>query len=129
MPHSSKKLDISPVPYVHPIPYSKFVQYKPLPDASGWDDDYAVIKIFCPNWCKNAPKLVVLRSVEQSIEKKKQQLECDETHDCGPYLQEMVLHSLHMVSILLNPEYKQKTIWYQDKLWELNVCTVWEVWL
>ncbi len=46
--------------------------------------------------------------------------------DGDPYLMEMVLHNLCTVSIFsfnmpLNPEYKQKTIWYQDKLGKSNV--------
>ncbi len=57
----------------------------------------------------DAPELDVLSLVEQVIEAKKQQLGYDEMHDGDPYLQDMVLHNLGMVSIFgcnkhLNPE-------------------------
>ncbi len=34
-----KELDICPVPYVNPIPYSKFIKYKDLTYSNRWEDD------------------------------------------------------------------------------------------
>ncbi len=50
----------------------------------------------------------------------------NETYDEDPYLQEMVLCSLRVVSIFgcnkpLSVECKRRTIWYQDKLWKSSV--------
>ncbi len=99
------------VPHVHPIPYSKYIQYEDLPDASGWEDDDLVRKTGGPNWCKDTPDLVVSKAVEEAIKAKKKELGYDETYNEDPYLQEMVLCSLHTVSIFgcnkpLNPECK-----------------------
>ncbi len=115
-----------PVPRVHPIPYSKFIQYKDLPDASGWEDDDLVRKTCGPNWCKDDPDLVVSKAVEDVIRAQKIVLGYNETYDEDTYLQEMVLCSLHVVSLFgcnkpLNPECKWRSIWYQDKLWKSNV--------
>ena len=87
------------VPHVHLIPYSKFIQYEDLPDASGWEDDDSVRKTCGPNWCKDAPDLVVSKAVAEVISAQKIVLGYNETYDEDPYLQEMVHCSLHMVSI------------------------------
>ncbi len=113
-----------PVPHVHPISYSKFIQYEDFPDASGWEDDDLVRKTCSPNWCKDAPDLVVSKAV--AIRAQKIVLGYNETYDEDPYLQEMVLHSLRMVSIFgcnkpLDLHCNQRTIWYQDKLWKSSV--------
>ena len=115
-----------PVPHVHPIPYSKFIQYEDLPDASGWEDDDLVKKTCRPNWCKDAPDLVVSKAVAEVIRAQKIVLGYNETYDEDPYLQEMVLRSLCVVSIFgcnkpLSFECKRRTIWYQDKLWKSSV--------
>ncbi len=104
-----------PIPHVHPIPYSKYIQYEDLLDASGWEDDDLVRKTCSPNWCKDAPNLVVSKAVGKEIKFKKKELGYDETYNENPYLQEMVLCSLHTVSIfgcnkLLNPECKWRSI-------------------
>ncbi len=68
----------------------------------------------------------VSSSLEQAIKEMKKQLRFDETHDEDPYLQEMEMHNLCMVSIVgcnkpLDNECKQKVIWYQNKLRKSNV--------
>ncbi len=99
MPQTIQELGVCLLPYVHPIPYPKFIKYEDLPDASGWEDDDAVMKPCGPNWCKDAPNSNVSTSLEQAIQEKKRQLGFDEMYDEDPYLQEMVLHNLCMVSI------------------------------
>ncbi len=74
----------------------------------------------------DAPDLVNAKSVEEAIEAKKKELGYNETYDEDPYLQEMVLCSLHTVSFFgcnksLNPECKQRSIWYQGKLWKSSI--------
>ncbi len=59
LPQSFKNCLTCPVPYVHPVPFSKYIQCEKLPDARGWDDDDKVMKVCSPNWCKEAPDLVV----------------------------------------------------------------------
>ncbi len=125
LPQTIKELNGCPVPHVHPIPYSKFIIYKDLPDSSGWEED-VVMKLCGPNWCKNAPQWSVSTSLEYAIEERKKQLGFDKMHDEDPFLQEMVLHNLCMVSIFgcnkpLDNKCKQKAVWYQDKLWKSNV--------
>ncbi len=44
LPHSNNAFGTCPVPFVHPVPYSKFIEQEELPDTSGWDDDNAVMK-------------------------------------------------------------------------------------
>ncbi len=115
-----------PVPYILPIPYSKYIWYKDLPDANGWDDDDLVRKTCGPNWCKNDPELFVSKSVEEEIEAKKKELGYNETYDKDQYLQEMVLCSLHMVFIFgcskpLIPECKWRSMCYQDELQKSSV--------
>ncbi len=56
LPKTVKYLDVCPIPYIHPITYSKISKYEDLPDASGWNDDDAVMKVFGPNWCKVSPE-------------------------------------------------------------------------
>ncbi len=68
------------VPHVHLILYSKYIQYEYLPDASGWEDDDLVRKTCRPNWCKDAPGLVVSKSVEEAIEAKKKGLGYNENY-------------------------------------------------
>ncbi len=114
------------VPHVHPIPYSKYIQYEDLPDASGWENDDLVQKTCGPNRCKDGPDLDVSKAIEEAIEAKSTELGYYETYDKHPFLQEMVLCSLHKVSIFgrnkpLNPECKRRIIWYQDKLWKSSV--------
>ncbi len=70
--------------------------------------------------------MVILKSVEQAIEGKKQDIGCDEIHECDLYLQEMELCSLQYVFIFgcnepLNNDCKIRTIWYQDHLWKSRV--------
>ncbi len=115
LPQTIKELDVCPVPYVHPIPCSKLSTYKDLPHASGWEDDDSVMKLCGADWCKDAPKSNVSSSLEQEFEEKKKQLGFDETYDKDPYLQEMLLHNLCMVSIFgcnkpLDNECKQRAI-------------------
>ncbi len=43
LPNTVKVL-VCPIPYIHPITYSKFSKYEDLPDASGWEDDNAIKK-------------------------------------------------------------------------------------
>ncbi len=62
LPHTINRNEC-PVPHVHPIRYSKFIQYEDLPDASGWDNDNLVRKTCSPNWCKDAPDLIVSKAV------------------------------------------------------------------
>ncbi len=57
-----------PVPHVHPIPYSKYIQYEDFSDASGWEDDDLVRKTCRPNWCKDAPDLVVSKALQRLLE-------------------------------------------------------------
>ncbi len=126
LPQTIKELNVCLLNYVHPIPYSKFIKYEDLPDASELEDNDAVMKICGPNWCKDAPKMNVSSSLEQAIKEMKKQLRFDETHDEDPYLQEMELHNLYMVSIVgcnkpLDNKCKQKVGWYQNKLWKSNV--------
>ncbi len=111
---------------MHPISYSKFIQYEDLPDASGWEDDDLVRKTCGPNWCKDAPDLVVSKALEEAIRAQKIRLGYKETYDKDPYLQEMVLRSLRMVSIFgcnkpLDLQCNRRRIWYQDKLWKSSV--------
>ncbi len=47
LPQSNR--DECPEPHVHPILYSKFIQYENLPDASGWEDGDLVRKTCGPN--------------------------------------------------------------------------------
>ncbi len=100
-------------------PYSvcKIHPNEDLPDASGWEDDDAVRKTCSPNWCKDAPDLVVSSSIEEAIKAKERELRYKESYDEDPNFWEMVLQSLHMVSVFgynkpFNPEYKRKSIWY-----------------
>ncbi len=51
LPQSFQTFPMCAVPYAHPIPFSKYIQYEELPDASGWDDDDNVMEICGPNWC------------------------------------------------------------------------------
>ncbi len=91
------------------------------------------MKICGPNWCKDAPEMNVSNLLDQAIDKKIKHLGIDETYDKDPYLQEMVLRNMHMVSIFgcnkpLDNECKPKIVWYQDKLWKsiiwiLGKCT------
>ncbi len=125
MPQTIKVLDVCPFPYIYPITYSNFIKYEDQSDASGWECDDAVMKIYGPKWCKDAPNVNVSNSLEHTIEEKKKQLGFDETYDEDSYLQEIVLRNLHMVSIFgcnkpLDDVCKQKVVWYQDKLWKSN---------
>ncbi len=106
--------------------YSKFSKYEDLPDASVWQHDDEVMNLCGPNWYKDAPNLNVSSSLEQAIEDKRKHLGFDDMYDEDPYLQEMVLRNMHMVSIFgcnkpLDNDCKQKVVWYQDKLWKSNV--------
>ena len=94
LPQSFQNSPTCPVPYVHPVPFSKYIQYEELPDARGWDDDDKVMKVCGPNWCKEAPDLVVPTALEQIITAKQRELGYDDTYDEDPYLQEMVLRNL-----------------------------------
>ncbi len=89
LPSTVKELDVCPIPYIHQITYSKFSKYEdpPDPDASGWEDDDAVMKVCSPSWCKDAPEINVSNSLEQAIHKKRKQLGFDDTYDEDPYLQ------------------------------------------
>ncbi len=125
LPHTINRNEC-PVPHVHPIPYSKFIQYEDLPDTGGWEDDDLVRKTCGPNWCKDAPDLVVSKAVAEVIRAQTIVLGYNETYDEDTYLQEMVLCSLRVVSIFgcnkpLNFECKRRTIWYQYKLWKSSV--------
>ncbi len=42
LPQFIRTTNICLVPHVHNVPYSKYIQYEPLPNASGWDDDDVV---------------------------------------------------------------------------------------
>ncbi len=90
-----------PVPHLHQIPCSKYIQHEDLPDASDWEDDDLVRKTCSPNWCKDAPNLVVSKAVGKEIKFKKKDLGYDETYNEDPYHQEMVLCSLRMFLYLV----------------------------
>ncbi len=59
LPHSNNAFGSCPVSFIHPVSYSKYIKQEELPDASGWDNDDAVMKLCGANWCKNAPELQV----------------------------------------------------------------------
>ncbi len=75
------EMDVCPIPYIHPNSYSKFSKFEELPDASGWENNDAVMKVCGPNWCKDAPNINVSSSLEQTIQEKRKQLVFDETYD------------------------------------------------
>ncbi len=84
------------------------------------------MKVCGPNWCKDAPDMNVSSSLEHAITEKRKKLRFDDNYDEDPYLQEMVLHNMHMVSVFgcnkpLDDVCKQKVVWYQDKLWKSSV--------
>ncbi len=71
LPSTVEELDVCPIPYIHPILYSKFSKHEDLPDASGWEEDDTVMKVCGSHWCKDAPVTNVSRSFEQTVEEKR----------------------------------------------------------
>ena len=126
LPHSRDAFGSCPVPFVHPVSYSKYIDQEELPDASGWDDDDAVMNLCGANWCKNAPDLHVSNALQKQIDAKKKELGFDEIHDSDPYQQEMVLRNMHKIRIFgrkgkLSDDCRRKTIYNLDSLWKDNV--------
>ena len=126
LPHSNNAFRSCPVPFVHPVSYSKYIKQEELPDASGWDDDDAVMKLCGANWCKNAPELQVSNALQKQIDAKKRELGYDEIHDSDPYQQEMVLCNMKKICIFsrngkLTDDCRRRTIYNQDSLWKDNV--------
>ncbi len=125
MPHFNNKFGTCPERFVHPVPYSKSIKQEELPDASGWDDDNAVMKLCDANWCKNAPELHVSNALQKQTDMKKKEPGIDEIHDSDPYQQEQVLRNMHKICIFgqnrkLTDDCRQRTIYNQDSLWKDN---------
>ncbi len=75
-----------------------------------------MIKLCGPNWCKDKTEINVSSSLEQPIEEKRKRLGFDGLYDEDPYLQEMVLPNLHMVSI-----FAPSSLWmmYASRRWSV----------
>ncbi len=126
LPYSNNAFGSCPVPFVHPVSYSKYIEQEELPDASGWDNDDAVMKLCGANWCKNAPELQVSNALQKQIDAKKKELGFDDIHDSDPYQQEMVLRNMKKICIFsrngkLTDDCRLRTIYNHDSLWKDNV--------